>query len=333
MRSVKKIIRFCLPAVALCWAMVACDVAEDESDCAARIRLAFSFVKNGTEQFGPAVPSLSVFVFDESNTYVGCWSEEDNTLFGPDYTMPVSLTSGTYNFVVWGGMSDTHNYLCLPGQELNQVTAPVAGQTTMSEMILRSTCDTRNSYVSRKNFVDYVPEQLFYGQTGQLVIENNNAYTITVPLMKDSKTIHLTVIGLPEPKTRANPYYNMDIFLDSPNGCYDFWNGFEQNPAEFTWAQHNAASGGTNTQVSVFYTRRMIFGRKCLLSLYNTDTEKTIYTADILEDYIRLIPAYNAQDAVDAQDEFDILIDARSSLGVSVTVNGWNIGLSGSIIQ
>lgn len=334
MRSMKSIILKWLPVMALCLAMSACDVAEDESDCVVTMQLTFRFTKDdGLDHFGNEVPSLSVFVFDENRKFVTRLDENDNSKFGTSYTMPVSLMPGDYTFVVWGGLKDTNYYLCSSGQSQGQAEGPSTGQTAMSEMLLRLKCDTRNSHASQKHFVDYVPSSLFFGRTAQVTLVENQDNTVTIDLAKNSNVINLTVIGLPESITRANPYPYIDIYMDSPNGGYDFWNGLETGGNAFTWVQHDAASGGGNIQTSTLHSLRMIYGNAIKLTIYNTETAKAIYTADLLEDYIRKVPAYSSQAALDLEDEFDITIDLQAYLGVNVTVNGWDVGVSGNVIH
>lgn len=322
-----------LPVAVLFMALVGC-VREDALECDARVQLAFRFMKNdGADYFGVEVPSLSVFVFDGNGKFVDRWDDNDNTRFGTDYRMSVPLQPGDYSFVVWGGLKDDRYYLYSPGQPYGETVVLVAGQTTMDEIGIRLTCDTRDAYDSQKHYVDFVPSSLFFGQTMQFTLSGNTDRTIGVDLAKNSKRINLTVIGLPDQVTRANPYPHMDIYADSPNGGYDFRNGLEKGGREFTWVQHGAEPGGPDVQVSVIHSLRMVYGNAHKLTVYNTETGKAVYNADLLEDFIRRVPEYSSQEMVDAEDEFDIIIDLTSPLGVNVTVNGWDVGLSGNVIQ
>ena len=321
-----------LPALLLCMAMTACDVTEDETNCMADMQLTFRFTKDGSDQFGVEVPSLSVFVFDAQNRFVGRWDENDNSKFGSNYTMTIPLQPGAYTFVVWGGLKDSHYYICQYGHAYGASVEPVANQTSLSELLVRLQYDTRNAYTTQKHFVDYVPGAQFHGNTGQLTLLAQANNTVTVDLRKNNKKINLKIIGFPEPETKANPYTQMDITLNAPNGSDDFWNDPELGGATFCYVQHGATLSAPDTQSSTFYTMRMVFNNGHRLVIYNTETGREFYSADLLEDYIRKVPAYFSQDAVDAEDEFDITIDVRSNLGVQVSVNGWNVGISGHIL-
>lgn len=332
MKLFKSIMLIWLPIAAMCLAMTACDVAEDETDCIVEMKIRFRFTKNdGSDYFGSEVSSLSVFAFDAARKFVGRWDEYDNSKFGNDYSMLIPLPPGDYSFVVWGGLQDTNYYLCGGSQQHGQTLDPVVGQTTMSELMLRLSCNTRNSHTTQMHYVDYIPTALFHGVTNQMNLSDQTGEDITIDLKKNSTQINLTIIGLP-PSTTRNPAQHMDIYMESPNGGYNFWNDLEANGRTFTYVQHNTA-GNTEIQTSSLYTLKMQYGNGHRLTIYNTDTGSEFYTADLLEDYIRKVPAYNSQDAVDAEDVFDITIDARSNLGVTITVNGWNVGVSGNVIQ
>ncbi len=333
MKIFKRIILTCLPAAALCAAMLSCNVSEDESDCVVDMKLTFRFTKDGQEMFGTEVPSLSVFVFDEDDRFIERKDEYDSSKFGTDYYMPISLKPGTYRFVVWGGLDDA-NYRIHADKSLAQPSAPVAGQTELAKMALRLACDSRPGCTgAEKHFVDYAPGALFFGNTAQLALAANKTQTITIDLAKDSKLINLTVIGMTLP-TRANDYPHMDISLDAPNGAYDFANNtIEAGCRTYTYVQRNAECEGDATQVSVISSMQMKFNRGHKLTIYNTETNADFFSVDVLDDIIAKAQAYSTQAAVDAEDEFDITIDLRSPVGAVITVNGWNVEVNGGDIQ
>lgn len=332
MRSLKNIMRW-LTVLFLSLGMASCDVSENEADCTVDFNLTFSFTKNGQENFGMEIPSLSVFVYDRDKLFVGRWDEYDNSKFNADYTMTLPLTPGTYSFVVWGGLDDSY-YLCESGLTQNQPVEPVVGETPLDNMTVRMKFETRNSYQSEQHFVDYIPTTQFHGSTEPIEIGKNAHEEITIDLKKNSKEISLTILGLPAPLTRANPYPNMFITMSGANGRYDFQNGFESTDNTLTYVQHDLGGNlATDTQRSTIHTLQMKYGNEYKLVLYNTDTNSEFYCTCLLNDCIGKIEVYETQEAVDAEDRFDIVLDLRSPLGVKVTVNGWEVEESGNIIQ
>jgi hypothetical protein len=198
---------------------------------------------------------------------------------------------------------------------------------------MRMARQTRNDYTGQGNFVDQIPGGLFFGDTNLRTLEMGVDNTIVVDLMKFTKQINITVIGLPDAIKRANQWPHIDITLNASNGSYGFGGMPTTDRQPLTYIQHDINSDGDITQTSTLYTLRMMFEDDHTLSIYNTSTGRELYVKDALRDFIRKVPAYSTQEGVDAEDVFNITIDLRSHLGVTVTVNGWNVGISGSIIQ
>ncbi len=217
MKNFKKIVRMLLVPV-LCAGMTACNFTEDTTECQVNMQLTFRFTKDGQEQFGTQVPSLSVFVFDEEDKFVGRWDENDSTMFRTEYTMSLPLPPGKYSFVAWGGLSDPNYYLSTPGQGHSHVLTPVVGETTIGDFAVRIARTTRNSFTEQRNVVDHVPGALFFGHTGQRTLEVGDDNEVVINLMKHTQRINLTIIGMPDATTRAGNYDHMDITLSSANG-------------------------------------------------------------------------------------------------------------------
>lgn len=344
MKLLKRIQSIGLLVGAMCLTMTSCnpfDLSDYEEDCVVDMRLTFRFSRYGAELLAQEVPSLSVFVFDANDLFVGRFDEMEAANITEHYTMTVPLPPGTYRFVTWGGLVDPNYYLSSPDMELGYVLNPVVGETTLQEFAVRIARQARNSHrPTLSNFVDAVPGALFFGNTEQITITATADQQIELPLIKYTNTINLTVIGLPESThTRANSYSYMDISLLSPNGSYDFYGDIASNRQMLTYPQHNVTDDGVLTQTSTIYTIRPVFGNEHTLSFYNTETNEEFYSADILNDYIRKTVdssgqyIYNTQAAVDMEDTFNIELDLRSPVNVTVTVNDYHVNSTGSSIQ
>jgi hypothetical protein len=353
-----------LPAIALglCLSLGSCDLSEDLSECVTEVEtgdmaLTFRFTRDGANLFGTEVPSLSVFAFDEYGLFVGRFDEPDRTKFTEEYAMRLPLPPGEYRFVVWGGLSDPNYYIGSMFREYGHVASLVVGGTSIEELTLRVARNTRNSYTEEKTFVDHIPGALFYGRTEPVTLLANEEREVTVDLKKLNKQINLTVIGLPEATTRASAYDHMDISLGSANGCYDFMGVMAEDRQHLTWVQHDVADGTTTvtdedtqiesevpTQTSTLHTLDMQFGHDYTFTVYNTEKGGT-YEEDMLSEYIYKTKGgkYDTQEEVDAEDVFDVVIDISdktnwnpegdSYVGVTVTINGYEVENPGSIIQ
>ncbi len=326
-------------APVICAGMTGCSLTEDEAECRVDTRLTFRFSRYGTQLVGTEVPSLSVFVFDASDRFVGRWDEMQFDRITPQYTMTLPLPPGAYRFVVWGGLVDDNYFIGSPGQGLGHVLVPVAGETTLGEFAVRVRRNTRYLHSDPHNVVDHIPGALFFGGTEPVELEANVDRDIEIPLVKYTNTINLTVIGLPPAATRANPYPNIDINLLSANGSYGFDGEITGDSSILTYPQHDVDGGEPLTQTSTIHTLRPVVGNDLTLSFYNNDTGAEYYSADILADYIRRTQdeagnyIYDTQEEIDAEDTFDIEIDMLASVGVTVRVNDYLVNSTGSIIQ
>jgi hypothetical protein len=314
--------------------LTSCDLHEDTDDCSIDFQVTFSFVKDGQEQFGNEIPSISMFVFDEQRKFVGRWDENDNTLFGREYTMKLPLAPGTYNFVVWGGLKDERYYVSSDNAPLGKITEPVAGVTDMDELLVRLTSATRlNEEGENANYVDYELGSLYHAIEQNVKISTRTDTRVEMDLHKDTKLINLTVIGLP-PATRANPYPYFDITLAAADGGNDFYNEIESPAETMIYVQHGADAGAEpDTQVSRLYCLQMDIDKSYRMLLYDTSAGEEFFSVDLLSQVLRQIKAYDEQAEIDAEDVFDVTVDVRSNVAVVVTVNGWDVQIGGGPIQ
>ncbi len=340
MKIFRDILRISLLTVTLCAGITACDLSEDTSDCAMSVRLTFHCTSsNGNETFGTRVPSLSVFVFDGQGLFYDRRDEMDSSKFGADYTMSMMLPRGKYSFVVWGGLIDDNYYLGKPEMGHEHELEPVVGETHVDDFALRM-----SRTVTRGHNIGHIPGALFFGSEGQVLIEPGQDNNIEVFMLEYTKTINLTVIGLPD-----NTEY--DITLHSPNGDYGFDGDLTADRTRLTYTHYNPTySDEPLTRTSTIRTLRMVFGLEHTLEFYDREAGKyynpkngQMYDAgedgyqpvDILRDYIRKtnIGAYNTQASVDAESTFNVTIDLMASAGVTVTVNDYTVNTTGHEIQ
>jgi hypothetical protein len=346
MKLTKNMMRKSLPLLTLCLGATACNLTEDISDCPADMRLSFSFSRYGTSFITDEVSSLSVFVFDANNRFVGRWDEMDSAMITDGYTMTLSLSRGTYRFVAWGGLDDDNYYLSSPGKGLGHLLNPVKGQTSFDDFAVRIARDTREHRAVTLDFVDVVPGGLFFGDTEPIALEANVDREVDIPLVKYSNTINLTVTGLPAPgNTRAAFFPHVGVNLYSPNGSYAFDGRIASDRARLTWPQHDSDRGPAEALTSTIYTLRPVFGNEHTLEIYAVDSGKIIYSADLLDDLIRKTQdetgrfIYNTQEAVDTEDTYDIVIDLTgvgfpdSNVGVRITINDYVVQTTENIIQ
>ncbi len=304
---------------------------EDESDCVDSLEIAFRFMKNGADLFEPEVKSVSLFVFDENELFVGRWDEFDSSVLVDGYTMKIDIPAGQYNCVAWGGL---HGSDFAVKNSSGQAAALVEGETTLDQLMMHIRSEQKTYLSKQSNVVDYKPCDLFYGSKMQVDLPKGlgKAVKVTIDLKRYSTQIRLIMKGLPLP-TRANPYTHLLFHMEVPNGQYDFRDRFETPCSTYTYIAQfaNAAVDGTLTMD--IYTLKLGFGRGHNFTIYNTEDDVVYMTADLLEEYIREDSRYNTQEKVDAEDYFEIVMDIKTNLGIEVWVNGWKVEKSDNEIQ
>jgi len=290
-------------------------IEEDLADCDETVEISYQYLKGGQNRFGTDVSSMDLFIFDEQGYYVGRWNENDNSKFSPDYKMSLKLPPGTYSFIAWGGLKNNDYTIMDADQSTAMPTLPVVGQTKIEEMLLR----VRESNLRE---VDYRPSDLFYG----------DVLTYTLPDMKPGVPSQL-VIDLDkftkQVDVKINGVTSDDVtaYLTSPNGRYTFLDDYEAPNVGIKYMPI-VEDQINDLYSSTFHTLRMSFGREIKLTVWDNKTNSEIFVADILEDYIRKIPEYSTQAAIDAEDYFLIEIWLDPFLQFTVKVNGWVVSNS-----
>lgn len=286
---------------------------EDEDDCLSDLSLRFKFTKDGSDLFGPDIASLSLFVFDSEGYFVARFDEYDNRLFGSDYVMHLPLSPGTYSFTVWGGLKDDDYDIC----------DMQAGTTKMSEATL---------HLSRPGD-NYRATDLYYGGKTNVSLLGSGNQEVEIDLMKHSKQVNVQVKGLKYPRTRASLLFPQYSFLyEACNGGCDFL-GEHLDPVVEVSRGIEAEDADSETLSMTIHTYRMMHGREYMFSIYDHENDRTLFSENLLEKYIARNPSYATQKDIDGEDTFNITLDFSANVGVTVTVNGWKIDSSGSVIQ
>ena len=264
--------------------------------------------------------------------FVGRFDEFDATKFTYTYKMRLPLPPGRYNCVVWGGLNPDHYYGCMQGEEKDTASMPVVSTTALEDMLIRIDCEVEQLGGTTNHNVDYMPTPLFYGNSMNLDLDaSSGEQVVVIDLMKNSNQIRVNIEGLDMLLSRANPYPGIDFRLSSPNGAYGFHNEFETNCRTYTYLPQDMTRAGGKLTMD-FHTLRMLFDNGHAFTI-NDSRGDALFSADLLEDYIRKVEQYSTQQAVDEEDFFEINISINSNLGVSVTVNGWDVTGKGSEIQ
>ena len=219
----KNIARFALFAgivLSMSAPLTSCDAVYDDKDleeCEMGVSLRFVYEYNmlRANAFAPEVDCITVFIFDENNRFVRSITEHSDILKDPDYTMPVELNPGVYNFVVYGGLSCDNPAFNFAPDWINS-----HGSGTIDDILV--TLPRSASGVSNKKLHDLDARTggLFYGTLQVKIDELNdfngvNRHVETVYLMKDNNNIHVTLYELSNPADMDVNHYSFKILDDN----------------------------------------------------------------------------------------------------------------------
>ncbi|MDH6306169.1 hypothetical protein M2459_002883 [Parabacteroides sp. PF5-5] len=287
-------------------------INDDLSVCGVNLQFTYTRNLDGVDKFSESVERVDVFVFDSEGVYQDVYSHEN---IGSIKSMNINLSPGIYSFVVWGNLCDDYT--------LSQF---VRGETRMNDAILKLTrvSDTITTH----------PGHLFHGaifNEAVLPADQNNQ-TLTIDMIKDTKSITVTAVGLPVDPTKAST----DIFacsITSVNGDYKFDNtitGYDRLHY-IPYASVNA----DKELISDFITMRELNDGSTdsrLILRHNNSTTgeiKDLFNQSLVE---LLLPA-SVRGDLDIEDTFNIILEFDYVVGtVTVTVNGWTSGSTSGIL-
>jgi hypothetical protein len=276
-------------------------------DCGVNIRVRYTKNKAGVDLLADKVDHFTLYVFDSDGMFVGEYPSYGELY--EDYTIPLSLKTGTYDFIVWGGnLSDDY-----------QLPSFVKGQSTKADATLLL------SRIGAGDTISSYPADLFYGSLTKIAVKPalREEQVYTVDLMKDTKTINVTARGLPI--TRAN---NFGCYIHSRNVGLRFDNLIAgSNSVKFIDPQ--PVISDDNSLVSKFVVMREISDKSSNSQLVFTRTEngvaEVIYNQSLIDLILALLLRTNAD--LDIEDEFNIeveLVYNNGSFTASVTIDGWS---------
>jgi hypothetical protein len=274
---------------------------------------------SGEDRLAEEVNHFTLYVFDSNGTFVGEYPSRGTLYNG--YTLSLSLKSGVYDFVVWGNVGDDY-----------EIVPFVKGQTKETEASL-----SLKRVVN--NIVTGAIDSLYYGSLSAEIkpaLLQDQVYTID--LIKDTKKIKVTAIGLPITETKAEESFA--CFIRSLNAGLRFK---DNGVVGANTVQYEPVSAYVNEEkhlISDFVVMREIQDRSTNSRLVFTRSKEGGATDEILNmSLIDMMLEYIVGRVwtLDVEDEFNIeVLFTDDHLGgymtSSITINGWEYPISNVIL-
>ncbi len=304
--------------------LTAC-IHEDTSDCNQGVRLHFTHMLNNQNKnlFGDVVESVSVFVFDSDNKYLGTYMSEGK--LGNSYKMDLELKPGKYNLIVLGGRLEAYQI----GEMLNSSTDDFdlslkKGVTDISKFSFI----IKNEFQAGE-FMEVNPglSDLFYGYSDSLNVSFGTYTEATVDLIRDTKKIETRIIGyqyLAASQLRNEISKDMDVHITSMNGRYINDNTIDKHAKHLKYLFGEYMLNNDTLKCSTVMMRLFTENDPSELNIQIPSTNQILYKKNMVAQIMKN-PKYRTQKDLDREDLFLFDINITPELDISIKINGWEI--------
>lgn len=289
-----------------CALLTSC-IAEDLSDCGKRLQLKVSFMfepETDTRAADTETHRVALYAFDQEG-YCQLVHEFDITGLDGVTTVDVDLERKPYDFVVW--VNSTGEHFSAPVFDDYPNTKPHRDVATLYFS------------VPQNDEVRFTLPRLMHGAAYAYDLAQTDV--VKIPLVQNTNYINFTAEGLPA----TTDTYEFEV--KDNNGAYTFDNGFDAcRPFRYL----SDATFGSDTKLTAqMNTLRLAEGRTPVFLFRNATTGKTLYPSSDKQEtnLVKLIQkAYEGKTIdFDRKHTFDIRLKFDVNLGVTVTIDGWEV--------
>ena len=318
-------------------------IFDDEGDCNIHYKLVFKYDMNlkWADAFANEVKSVRVYVFDERNDLVKIYQEEGERLAEPGFAIDLDLPEGDYNLVAWCGIDN-------PGVRNQSFYAPENVGMKMEDLYCSLRTLSNSIY---KNYSDEHLQFMFYGSVGVNIQESDDIggeRYVTMPLIKDTNHIRVTLVQLSGEDTNVNDF---TYSIEAANGLLDYENKLSgtEKITYLPWSLDNAETIIQNSQgkdikclsaLADLDISRMTIGETESLKLIirNNSTNEIVASVPVI-DYALLTKDYyetayghkmTDQEFLDREDEYNLTFFLDSNLqwiSSFIYINSWRVVL------
>ena len=359
--SVKKPFKWLCCALFAAAAFTSCDMMEEDlSDCPTGLYLTFKYDYNlqRADMFNDHVGSVTVYVFDEQGKLVKT-QEESNVggvapLANPGYAMHITdLEPGKYQFLALAGQKPYGDMLETSRAKFIRTDMPKGCDMTQLGIQLERTQTAADTYdiVNNSQPLDTLWHGMLTTPVEVYPHESNKASYATIPLMRDTKKINVSLRELDDPTKMDIANYDMTITdrnstllwdntVDETTGTVVYrphatWNTDDRTPA----LDHNGnpVDGVGKIGHADFMTSRLIYhddpADDGVLTITNKTTGMNVVNVNLPDLLSRLanyddLHRYEPQEFLDRgydyQLEFFIKGDKLAYVNISISVLGWS---------
>lgn len=294
--------------------LVGC-IKEDLSQCYKDIVVRYEFIvgtQDGSnvteEQFNSDVKNLSVFVFDEYGLYKGVWffdmKEVENSK-----KLPIPLGTGTYSFVMWGGITPEQYEVGTKGSGGSLQPLEV-GKTKVEELQLQVKGKNNSSVIDEQYF------NLYHSSSLNIAVKEKVNTVVPLPVKKISNDIEVRLFGFPDQAQQTySAYDDIEVLVMANNGRYNYDNTPDNSSAKMFYKPF-WREAKDNELIVVLRTMDIFRVTEPILLIRKKSVGVDMYAYD-LKKMIRQI------EEPDKQEKYIIEIFYNTHGAISIKINGW----------
>ncbi|MEG1954610.1 MAG: FimB/Mfa2 family fimbrial subunit [Mucinivorans sp.] len=290
-------------------------VNEDNSECSVGPQVQYYYTLNREREdlFGQRVRKMAIYIFDKNDLFYDSKLIDDPSQLRNNQPLTLDLPSGQYTLISWGGKIDSYEI-----GEMGAISSGLyRGITKLSDFRLAAP-----SYLEpiTNHTVVREPAELYHGRPTPITV-SNQSQQVRIPLLKNTHTINLSISGLSF--LAAAPTTILDFHSLGNNSLYKHDNTFGEPTKTIKYLPSTLTWQGDKLRSSVKVLRLMI-GHPLTLVVSNKTDGTKYFNFDLLP-YIMQSPAYQNQDDLDTEDEFNVDLTIGHDIQITMQINGWQI--------
>lgn len=300
-------------------------IREDLSKCNPGVTVQFEYTLHNYEGdlFGSEVDGVTVYVFDENDTYFMSHTPEK---YGENNSTTISLKGNTkYTLVAWGG--DMSSYTVGEKNAGGSVSAGLKkGETKLANFVV--------ALKEASQGTASAPTPLFYGRAVVTPQGSGEPVTTKISLVKDTSVIKFVITDVTEESTgaalTAEGLY--EIYCIGENTVLNSENNIADGAPRLKYDPSKTATEGKVYQAEI-NMMRLLQGDDTLMAIVRDTETSASYLNRNLVELLQEKPSYKTQEGLDREDLFVIEMDidrdypggGDGSIYVVIRVNGWVI--------
>ncbi|WP_085536714.1 FimB/Mfa2 family fimbrial subunit [Massilibacteroides vaginae] len=304
-----------------------------DEDCRIQIHFDYSYNMTSANRFGEQVDQVSLYVFDENDTFIQAFTERGDHVSKNDFAMTIPLYNGKYQFVVFAQNNK------IEGDKANfKFPTLKAGQSRLDDLTAtlkraQSTFDGQlnNLLVGYHNtiHIDYVTNSSVTIQTKKIT---NTVRVILVDRGVEEVNQSTYSLAISDEEGSGIVKYDYTVVPDGFLNYLPYWAGM--GTEENTQNQLQSGDNLQRTVVNEFSLSQIDSSHKMRLVIKKQSTGGVIMDANffallraLFEVDSQADPNWTFQEYIDREDLLIITLytDTKTWLDSTLIINGWVI--------